>query len=91
MTFLSSLARTRWSFLEANVPVVVSLMVPLVTPINEVQMKPRLIMAALITGAQTESLSRFRESAMFADFPESLSARGLKKTTDIRPNCTGWI
>ena len=38
-----------WPFLEANVPVVVSLMVPLVTPLDELQMKPRLMMAALIT------------------------------------------
>ena len=36
--------------LEANIPVVVSLMVPLVTPLDELQMKPRLMMAALITG-----------------------------------------
>ena len=36
---------------EANVPGVVSLMVPLVTPVNEVQMKPRLMMTALIIDA----------------------------------------
>ena len=34
----------------ANIPVVVSLMVSLVTPLDELQMKPRLMMAALITG-----------------------------------------
>ena len=50
VTFLSSVSRTRWSFLEANVPVVVSLMVPFVIPIDEMQMKPPLMMAALITG-----------------------------------------
>ena len=49
VTFWSSISRTRWSFLEANVPVVVSLMVPLVVPLDEMQMKPRLMMAALIT------------------------------------------
>ena len=31
------------------------------------------------------SFSRYRESAMFANPPESLGARGLKKTTDVRP------
>ena len=41
VAFWSSISRTRWTFLEENVPVVVSLMVPLVTPVNEVQMKPR--------------------------------------------------
>ena len=81
LRFGALLPETRWTFLEANVPVVVSLMVPLVTPVNEVQMKPRLMMAALITGAQTE----YRESAMFANPPESLRAGGLKKTTDVRP------
>ena len=49
VTFLSSISRTRWSFLEANVPFVLSLMVPFVIPIDEMQIKPRLMMAALIT------------------------------------------
>ena len=49
VTFWSSISRARWSFLEANVPVVVSLIVPLVLPIDEMQMKPRLMVAALIT------------------------------------------
>ena len=49
VTFWNSISRARWSFREANVPVVVSLMVPLITPIDEMQMKPRLMMAALIT------------------------------------------
>ena len=47
----SSISRTRWTFLEANVPVVVSLMVPMITPIDNMQMKPRLMMASLIIGA----------------------------------------
>ena len=51
VAFWSSISRTRWTFLEANVSVVVNLMVPLVIPVNEVQMKPRLMMAALIIGA----------------------------------------
>ena len=51
MTFGSTISRIRRTFCEANVPVVASLMVPLVTPVNEVQMKPRLMMAALIIGA----------------------------------------
>ena len=50
MTFLRSISRARWPFLEANVPVVVSLMIPLIVPINEVQMKLRLMMAALVAG-----------------------------------------
>ena len=49
VTLWSSISRARWSFLEANVPVVVNLMVPLITSIDEMQMKPRLMMAALIT------------------------------------------
>ena len=49
VTFYSSLSRARWPFLEANVPVVVSLMVPLITPLDELQMKPRLMMTVLIT------------------------------------------
>ena len=49
VTFLNSISRARWPFFEANVPIVVSLMIPLLVPINEVQMKPRLVMAALIT------------------------------------------
>ena len=36
MTFLSSISRARGPFFEANVPVVVSLMIPLIVPINEV-------------------------------------------------------
>ena len=50
VTIWSSISRPLWSFLEANVPVVVSLMVPLITPIDEIQVEPRLMMAALITG-----------------------------------------
>ena len=49
VTFWSSTSGTRWSFHEANVPVVVSLIVPLVTPLDELQMKPPLTKAALIT------------------------------------------
>ena len=37
VTFWSSISRARWPFLEANVPVVVSMMVPLVTPLDELQ------------------------------------------------------
>ena len=51
VAFWSSISRPRWTLLEANVAVVASLMVPLVTPVNEVQMKPRLLMAALIIDA----------------------------------------
>ena len=68
MTFLSSLARTRWSFLEANVPIVVSLMVPFVIPIDEMQMKLRLMMAALIIRSQTECFPRDGECTMIANF-----------------------
>ena len=85
MTFLSSISRARWPFLEANVPVVVSLMIPLIVPINDVQMMPRLMMAALVAGTSTKSLSRFCESTMLVHFPETLRARGLKKTTDVGP------
>ena len=49
VSFWSSISRGRWPFLEASVPVVVSLVVPLITPLDETQMKPRLMMAALIT------------------------------------------
>ena len=35
MTFLSSISRTRRSFLKADVPVVVRLMGPFVVPIDE--------------------------------------------------------
>ena len=51
VTFGSTISRIRRTFREVNVPVVASLMVPLVTPVNEVQMKPRPMMAALIIGA----------------------------------------
>ena len=51
VAFGSTFSRTRRTFFEANVPVVVSLMVPLVTPVKEVQMKPNFMMAALIIGA----------------------------------------
>ena len=50
VTFGNTISRIRRTFCEANVPVVASLMVPLVTPVNEVQMKPRLMMAALVIG-----------------------------------------
>ena len=51
IAFGSTISRTRRTLFEANVPGVVSLMVPLVTPVNEVQMKPRLMMTALIIDA----------------------------------------
>ena len=50
VAFWSSISGARRPFLKANVPVVVSLMVPFVVPIDEMQMKPRVMMAALITG-----------------------------------------
>ena len=50
VTSRSSISRARWPFLEANIPVIVSLMAPLVTPPDEPQMKQHLMMAALITG-----------------------------------------
>ena len=85
VTIWSSISRPLWSFLEANVPVVVSLMVPLITPIDEIQVEPRLMMAALITGTCTENLSRNGKGAVFVHFPESQGARRLKKTTDVPP------
>ena len=39
------------TFFQTDVSVVMCLPGPFVVPINEVQMKPRLMMAALITGA----------------------------------------
>ena len=51
VTFGNTISRIRRTFYEADIPVVASLVVPLVTPVNEVQMKPRLMMAALIIGA----------------------------------------
>ena len=35
VTFLSSISRTRWSFLKTDVPVVARLMVPFVVPIDD--------------------------------------------------------
>ena len=40
VAFESTVSRIRGAFFEANVPVVVSLMVPLITPVDEMQMKP---------------------------------------------------
>ena len=85
LRFLSSISRTRWSFLEANAPVVVSLMVPFVIPIDEMQMKPRLMMAALITGTQTKNLSRSGKGTMFVHFPKTLRARWFEKSADVGP------
>ena len=67
------------TFFQTDVSIVMCLPGPFVVPINEVQMKPRLMMAALITGAQTEGLSRNGKGTMFANPPESLRARGLRK------------
>ena len=49
---LITLLILRRSFLEANLPVVVSLIGPFVVPINKMQMKPRLMMAALTIRSQ---------------------------------------
>ena len=51
MTFLSSISRTRRPFFEANVPIIMGLMIPLVVPINEMQVKPCLMVATLIIGS----------------------------------------
>ena len=85
VAFGNTIPGMRRTFCEADIPVVASLVVPLVIPINEVQMEPRLRMAALIICAQTESLSRDGKCAMFAHFPEFLGTRWLQKTSDIRP------
>ena len=45
----NSISRARWPFF-ANVGVVVSLMIPQIVSISEVQMKPRLMMAASVAG-----------------------------------------
>ena len=59
MSFLSALFRSCKSFCEANVPVVASMIRPFAVQINEMQMKPRFVMAALTIRSQAESFPRF--------------------------------
>ena len=85
VAFGSTIPSMRRTFCEAEIPIVASLVVPLVTPIHEVQVHPCFVVAALIMCAQTESLSRNGKCAMFVHFPEFVGTRWLQKTTDIRP------
>ena len=73
------------TFFQTDVSVVFFLVVPLVTPIDEEQVHPCFVVAALIMCAQTESLSRNGKCAMFVYFPELMGTKWLQKTTDIRP------
>ena len=83
--FLSTKSGTRRSSLEANVPVVESLIGPFVVPINKMQMKPRLMMAALIIRSQAKSFPRDGECTMLTYFPETLRAGWFEKSTDVCP------
>ena len=85
ISLLSTVWRIRRSFLEANVPVVVSLIGPFVVPINKMQMKPRPVMAALIIRSQAKSFPRDGECTMLIHFPETLRAGWHEKSTDVCP------
>ena len=85
VAFGSTIPGIRRTFCEAEITIVASLVVPLVTPIDEVQVHRCFILAAMIMCAQTESLSRNGKFAMFVHFPGFMGTRWFQKTTDLRP------
>ena len=85
ISLLSTERRTRRSFLEANVPVVVSLIGPFVVSINKLKMKQPLMMAALIIRSQAKRFPREGECTMLIYFPETLRAWWFEKSTDVCP------
>ena len=79
MTFFELLCQNSLVVLEANVPIVVSLIGPCVAPIDEMQMKPLLMVANLIIRSQAECFPRDGESTMLTNFPETLRAGAFEK------------
>ena len=76
LRFGASISRARRTFCEANVPVVASLMDQFVVPIEEVQMKPRLILAALITWRVNRELVEERKMHHVYSLSKSAENRG---------------
>ena len=60
-------------------------MIPLVVPINEVQMKPRLTMTTLIIRSQANRFPRDGDGTMLIHSPETLRAGWFEKSTDVCP------
>ena len=72
----------RGSFFLGNVWLVRILPGPRVAPLNKVQMKPRFLMAALIS---SQVFSVGWRMHMLIHFPGSLRARRFEKSTDVGP------
>ena len=56
-------------------PTIVVVLGPIAVQINKMQMKPRLMVAALVIWSQAQRFARDGESTMFVHFPETLRAR----------------
>ena len=66
-------------------PIMMVLLGPNVAPVDEVQMKPRFVMAALIGGTWTKGFPRDGSCTMLIHLPRSLRARRFEKSTDVGP------
>ena len=66
-------------------PIVVVVLGPSVVPIYEIQVKPCLVMAALIGWSQAECFSWDGECTMLMHFPKSMRTRWFEKTADVCP------
>ena len=77
-------------FNEGNVPIMVALRGPSVSPFDEIQMKTSFMMATLISRSQAKSFSWYGESTVHAHFSTSIWAWWLKESTDVSPVVRNW-
>ena len=72
-------------------PIIVALPGPSVAPVDEVQKKPRFMMATLISRSQAECFSWSGERTMFVHFLKALRTRWFDKIRRRLPSCPEWI
>ena len=67
-------------------PIMFTLLGPSVTPVDEIQMKPCLMMATLISRSQAECSTWEGECTVHAHLPKSIGTRWFEKST-YSPDC----
>ena len=78
------------SFFEGNVPIIIVLGPPVV-PIDEIQVEPCLMMAALIGWSQTNCFSCDGVCIMLMHFPKTMRTRWFEQIRKRLPICPEWI
>ena len=68
-----------------NVPIIIVVLGPPVVPIDNIQVEPRLMIAALIGWSQAKRFPWYGECTMLMHFPKAVRTRWFEKSADVCP------